>query len=159
MALYTAPLMETEQVVSGINYQLTISEADGGTGITRIEFGPYRFPLRNGLVKYPEAPTNELCPSGWQQVGWVTGRDGASWLRFEGGVLYPEDGYKVFQFTSNFPPVTGGVHKMNVWRGTRIESFDVPVPDYSQPPPARNPRRDSTGLGAVYKQWGLFPKL
>ena len=111
------------------------------------------------MIKYPEAPTNELCPSGWQQVRWITDKSGNLWLRFEGGVLHPEDGYKVFQFTSNFPSVTGGVIKMNVWRGARIESFDVPVPDYSQPPPARNNRRDSTGLGWVYKQWGLFPKV
>ena len=152
MASITSPQIETQLVVTGTNYQLTIAEASTETGITRIEIGPYYFTGATGQVKYPEAPTNEMVPSGWQQIHWVTERDGSSWLRFEGGIITADQGERVFQFTSNFPPSSSGLAKLRIWRGTRTEKFAVNVPDYDQKPPVRNSRRDSTGFGEIYKK-------
>ncbi|HEX5324477.1 MAG TPA: hypothetical protein VFW40_11870 [Capsulimonadaceae bacterium] len=157
MPAITAPFVETQPVVTGIMYQVTLNEEANGTGITRIEFGPYFFPGPN--PKYPEPVTNELAPSGWSPIRWVTEADGASWLRYEGGNLQPEDGEVVFRFTSNFPPSTSGPAHMIVWRGSRKEDFDVPVPDYTQEAIRRNSRHDCIGQGSVYKQWGCFPQL
>jgi hypothetical protein len=159
MASFTAPNIETQQVVNGINYQLTIAEFDTGPGITRVEIGPYYFDTSVGQVKYPEAPTNEMCPSGWEQIRWVQESDGSCWLRYNGGIILAEDNERIFQFTSNFPPSTIGTAKLKIWRGTRTETFEANVPDYTCEPPARNSRRDSTGLGAVYNKWGCMPQV
>jgi|SRR5579883_527240 len=157
MPAITAPLVETQPVVTGIMYDMTINEEENGTGITRIDIGPYYFP--GPTPKYPEPVTNELAPSGWNSIRWVTDPDGTSWLRFEGGILRAEDGEVVFRYTSNFPPSTSGPAHLIVWRGSRKEDFNVPVPDYTQPAIRRNSRHDCTGQGAVYKQWGCFPQL
>jgi hypothetical protein len=153
MATITSPSIATQQVVTGINYELTIAESSTGTGITRIEIGPYFFEGAAGQIKYPEAPTNELCPAGWQQIHWVQESDGSSWLRFEGGIVRASDNERIFQFTSNFPPSSDGLAKLRIWRGSRSETFRANVPDYSQAPPLRNARRDSTGLGKFYRKW------
>lgn len=157
MPAITAPLVETQPVVTGIMYSVALNEESGGTGITRIDFGPYYFP--GPQPKYPEPVTNELAPPGWSPIRWVTGDDGASWLRYDGGLILPEDGETVFRFTSNYPASTSGPAHMVVWRGERQESFDVPVPDYTQPAIRRNPRHDCIGQGSVYQQWGCFPQL
>lgn len=159
MASITAPLVETQQVVTGTMYQITLSEGANGNGITRLDIGPYRFPGAPPLVRYPEAPTNELCPPGFQQLHWVTDERGASYLRFEGGRITPRDGDVVFQFTSNFPPSTDGGAVLTVWRDSVSESFTVPLPDYTQQPPRLNSRHDSTGLGRVYKGAGCLPQF
>ena len=87
MPTITAPNIETQQVVTGISYTLSISESDTGTGITRIEIGPYYFDGPSGRVKFPEAPTNELCPADFQSCQWIVDPDGAAWLRFDGGII------------------------------------------------------------------------
>lgn len=157
MPAITAPLVETQPVVTGIMYQAALNEEAGGTGITRIDFGPYYF--GGPQPKYPEPVTNELVPPGWSPIRWVTESDGSSWLRFEGGTILPEDGEVVFRFTSNYPPSTSGPAHMLVWRGQRKEDFDVPVPDYTRPAIRRNSRHDCIGQGNVYQQWGCFPQL
>ncbi len=153
MASITAPNIETQQVVTGISYFLTIAESDSGTGITRVEIGPYFFEGTSERIKYPEAPTNELVPAGFSQIHWVQDPDGSSWLRFDGGTLRASDGEQVFHFTSNFPPSNEGLAKLRIRRGSRSETFEVNVPDYSNTPPKRNARRDSTGLGKYYRKW------
>jgi hypothetical protein len=159
MASLTAPFIETQLVVTGTNYFLTIAETSDQNGITRIEIGPYYFDGAEGQKKYPESATNELVPAGWGPIHWVQESDGSSWLRFDGGKLVPSDGNRVFQFTSNFPPSNEGLAKLTVWRGTRSETFRLSVPDYNQKPPIRNSRRDSFGLGQVYQKWGCMPQV
>jgi hypothetical protein len=157
MPAITAPLVETQPVVTGIMYQVVLNEEENGPGITRIDIGPYYF--QGPQPKYPEPVTNEMSPSGWGAIRWVTDSDGTSWLRYDGGILRPEDGEVLFRFTSNYPPSTSGPAHMVVWHGGRKEDFDVPVPDYTQPAIRRNSRHDCVGQGAVYKQWGCFPQL
>jgi hypothetical protein len=159
MATFTSPNIETQLVVTGTSYQLAIAEADSGSGITRIEIGPYHFEGAAGQTKFPEAPTNEMCPDGWQQIQWVKDNDDSFWLRWEGGILLPEFGERIFQFTSNFPPSSDASARLRVWRGSRSETFQVRVPDYSQKPPARNSRHDSTGFGQIYQKWGCLPQV
>ena len=157
MPAITAPLVETQYVVTGILYQTTLQEDENGTGITRIEIGPYHF--GSPEPKYPEPVTNELAPPGWSPIRWVTDESGASWLRYEGGIIRREDGEVVFSFTSNFPPTSTGPARMVIWRGNRAEYFTVPTPDYTQPAIRRNTRHDCVGQGRVYKQFGCFPQL
>ena len=66
MRAITAPMVETQPVVTGTLYQITLAEADGESGITRIEIGPYEFPgvpVRyasagfDNLVVYPQPAT------------------------------------------------------------------------------------------------------
>jgi hypothetical protein len=159
MPSITAPNIETQQVVTGTSYTLSISESSTGTGITCIEVGPYYFEGAAGQIKYPEAPTNEMCPADFGQCHWVQDAEGSSWLRWQGGIVKAEDHDRIFMFTSNYPPSTSGPAKLRIWRGTRPESFTVAAPDYSQKPPTRNARHDSTGLGSVYQQWGCLPQL
>jgi hypothetical protein len=159
MASITAPYIETQQVVTGTNYLLTIAESDTESGITRIEIGPYHFVGAAGQKKYPEAPTNELVPAGWGQIHWVQDEHGNSWLRFEGGIIVAKDGDRLFQFTSNFPPSNNGTAQLRIWRGNRPETFEANLPDYNQAPPARNSRRDTSGLGRVYQKWGCLPQV
>ena len=159
MATITAPLVETQQVVTGTMYQINVAEGTNGTGITRIDIGPYRFAGIPPQIKFPEAPTNELCPPGFHPVHWITDQRGASYLRFDGGRIEPGDGEVVFQLTSNFPPAMDGEAVLTVWRDNQSESFRVPVPDYTQRPPERNSRHDSTGLGRVYKGSGCLPQF
>ena len=159
MPTISAPLVETQQVVTGTLYQITIAEETNGSGITRIDIGPYHFPGIPPQIKYPEAPTNELSPPDFRPVRWVTDAKGNSSLRFEGGRILPEDGETVFQLTSNFPPSSGNGPIITVYRDGRSEDFKVPVPDYTQKPPARNSRHDSTGLGRVYKGSGCLPQF
>jgi hypothetical protein len=158
MPTITAPNIEVTQVVTGFIYEISISEDDSGSGITRIEIGPYFFSGVPPRVVYPEAVTNELTPSGWSQIGWITDTKGQSWLRFNGGVIKPGDGEAIFQFTSNYKAAAGSGPRLVVWHGARSETFDVPVPDYSSEPPLRNSRHDSTGLGKVYRQSGCMPQ-
>jgi hypothetical protein len=152
MPTVTAPYIETQQVVTGRMYELTIAEQDGGQGITRLEIGPYYFPGVAPRIKYPEAVTNEACPPDWSGIRWVTDENGASWLRWDGGRLMPEDGEMVFRLTSNYPPSDRGQAALLVWRGASKtpERFKVPVPDYSQPPPQINPRHDVIGKGITF---------
>jgi hypothetical protein len=159
MPTITAPHVETQQVVTGTLYQITLAEETNGTGITRIDIGPYRFPGIPPQIKYPEAPTNELSPADFRPVRWVTEDNGNSYLRFEGGRILPEDGETVFQLTSNFPPALGNGPVLTVYRDGRKEDFNAPVPDYTQKPPKLNPRHDSVGLGRVYKQTGCLPQV
>ncbi|MDR3707999.1 MAG: hypothetical protein P4L33_06845 [Capsulimonadaceae bacterium] len=159
MATITAPLVETHQVVTGILYQISLSEAADSTGITRVEIGPYRFRSGPNGPMYPEAPTCELTPPGFQAVRWITDAGGASYLYFEGGRLLPGDGEVVFQLTSNYPPSTDSSASLVVWRDNRPESFRVPCPDYTKSPPTRNARHDSRGLGRIYQQAGCLPQL
>jgi hypothetical protein len=159
MASIIAPHIETQLVVTGTSYTLTIAEANSESGITRIEIGPYYFEGAKGQTKFPESPTNEMVPPGWEQIHWVEAEDGSFWLRFDGGVLLPEAGNQLFQFTSNFPPSSSGLAKLKVWRGNRSETFNENVPDYDQKPPKRNSRHDSTGLGQVYQKWGCMPQV
>jgi hypothetical protein len=159
MPSITAPLVETQAVVTGTMYQITIGEEQNGTGITRIDIGPYQFPGVGPQLDFPEAVTNELCPPGWQPIRWYVDAKGAAWLRFDGGRLLPEQGEMVFQYTSNHSPTSDGSAYMVIWRDGRSEKQIAPVPDYSVPPPARNTRHDSTGQGRAYKQWGCMPQL
>jgi hypothetical protein len=158
MPTITAPNIEVTQVVTGYMYELTISEEDNGSGITQIDFGPYKFPGAFPKIEYPESVTNESCPAGWSQIGWYTDTKGQSWLSYKGGVISPKDGEALFQFTSNYPASAGAGPKLVVWHGSRAENFDIPVPDYSVAPPLRNSRHDCTGLGLVYKQAGCLPQ-
>ncbi len=151
MPSVTAPYVETQQVVTGFIYQLYVAENENGPGITRLEIGPYYFPGTPPKVKYPEAVTNEMCPPGWQAVRWVTDSAGASWLRWQGGRLTPEDGETIFQMTSNYPASNEGA-SLNVWRtnAKSPERFSIAAPDYSQPPPQINPRHDVIGRGKTF---------
>ena len=159
MPMITAPYVETQQVVTGFIYQLHVGEAAGGPGITRLDIGPYFFGGAQGQVKYPEAVTNEMAPPGWSAVRWFTDGAGASWLRWEGGRLDPEDGETILQLTSNYPPTNtdAGLH---VWRGSRPpERYAISAPDYSQAPPAINSRHDVKGQVAFAKGAGCAPPL
>lgn len=156
MATISAPRVQTQQVVTGTMYQISIAETADGTGITRLEIGPYRFGGVQTQVKYPEAPTNELCPPGFHPLCWETDGKGVSFLRFDGGRIAAPDGEVVFQFTSNYPPAMDGDAVLTVWRGNVPESFRVPLPDYTQKPPQFNSRHDSTGLGRIYKGSGCI---
>ena len=158
MPTITAPNIEVTQVVTGFMYELTLAEEDGGPGITRIDIGPYKLEGLYPKIEYPESVTNESCPAGWSQIGWYTDPKGLSWLRYDGGIIRASDGEALFQFTSNHAALVGAGPRLTIWRGTRSETFDVPVPDYSTAPPARNSRHDSTGLGRVYKQAGCLPQ-
>src|SRR3712207_8135098 len=61
-----------------------------------------RRPPRSTLFPYTTLfRSNELCPPGWQGIRWVTDDNGASWLRWEGGRLTPEEGEMLFRLTSN----------------------------------------------------------
>ena len=146
MAMTSGPYVETQQVVTGFMYQLHVAEEGGGPGIVRLELGPYFFAGTAPQVKYPEAVTNEMCPPDWQAVRWVTDGSGASWLRWQGGRLTPEDGEMVFQMTSNYPPANTGAELL-VWHGNRKspDRFAVSAPDYSQEPPHINTRHDVIG--------------
>lgn len=159
MPTITSPLVETQKVVTGTIYQITIAEESGGSGITRIDIGPYQFPGVAPRVQFPEAVTNELCPPGWEQICWYVDPKGQAWLRYEGGRIMPEDGHLVFQYTSNYPPTSDGSAYMVIWHDNRSEKQMAPVPDYSVSPPKMNSRHDSTGLGRDYKQWGCMPQL
>jgi len=159
MPTITAPLVETQHVVTGTLYQITIGEEQNGTGITRLDIGPYQFPGVAPNLDFPEAVTSELTAPGWEPIRWFVDSKGAAWLRFDGGRLLPEDGEMVFQYTSNHSPVSDGSHYMVIWRDGRSEKYIAPVPDYSIAPPRFNSRHDSTGLGRVYKQWGCLPQL
>ena len=145
MAMITAPYVETQQVVTGFMYQLQIAEETNGPGITRLDIGPYYFSGAAPQIKYPEAVTNEMTPPGWAAIRWFTDPAGASWLRWEGGRISAGDGEMLFQMTSNYPPGHSGAG-LYVWRGSRApERFAIAAPDYSQPPPAVNPRHDVKG--------------
>ena len=159
MPTITAPLVETQHVVTGTLYQVTIGEEQNGSGITRLDIGPYQFPGVAPNLDFPEAVTSELTPPGWEPIRWIVDSKGSAWLRFEGGRLLPQDGEMVFQYTSNHPPVSDGSQYMVVWRDGRSDKHIAPVPDYSVPPPKLNSRHDSTGLGRDYKQWGCLPQL
>ncbi len=159
MPTITAPYIETQQVVTGFMYQLHIAEETNGPGITRMDIGPYFFGGTPGLMKYPEAVTNELAPPGWQGIRWFTDESGASWLRWQGGRLNSEDGETIFQMTSNYPPsnTNAGLH---VWRGNRApERYAISAPDYSLSPPVINPRHDVKGQVAFAKGAGCAPPL
>ncbi|MBV9848061.1 MAG: hypothetical protein JO250_00085 [Armatimonadetes bacterium] len=160
MAAITAPYVETQQVVTGFIYQLHIAEEENGTGITRLDIGPYFFPGAPPRVKYPEAVTNEMCPPGWQGIRWVSDAGGASWLRWEGGRLRAEDGEQIFQLTSNYPPSNTGA-QLYVWRqgAKSADRFTLSAPDYSQPPPKNNPRHDVKGQKSFAQATGCAPLL
>ena len=158
MATITAPYVETQQVVTGFMYQLHVGEEQNGQGITRLDIGPYFFAGAAPQVKYPEAVTNEMCPPGWQAVRWVTDDGGASWLRWQGGILYPEDGEMLFQLTSNYPPSNTDA-ALHVWRvgGKSPERYAISAPDYTQAPPENNPRHDVLGQKSFVKGKGCAP--
>ncbi len=156
MATITAPNIEVTQVVTGYIYELSLAEEDSGSGITRIDIGPYRFEGVMPRIKYPEAVTNEMAPPDWQPIRWFTDASGNSWLRYQGGIIRAGDGEALFQFTSNFASSGNAGQSLVVWRGDRSETYGVRVPDYSQQPTLRNSRRDSSGLGKVY-QTGCAP--
>ena len=160
MPTVTAPYVETQQVVTGFMYQLHIAEAQDGPGITRLDIGPYFFPGTPPQVKYPEAVTNEMCPPGWQGIRWYTDEAGASWLRWEGGRLYAEDGEAIFQLTSNYPPSRTGA-ALTVWRGANrsSERYEIAAPDYTESPPQINPRHDVLGQKTFAKGAGCAPPL
>ncbi len=159
MPTITAPYVETQQVVTGFMYQLNIAEEANGSGITRLDIGPYFFSGAEGRVKYPEAVTNEMTPPGWQAIRWVTDEAGASWLRWEGGRLDAEDGEMLFQVTSNYPPSNTDA-SLYVWRGSRApERFAIAAPDYSSEPPANNPRHDVIGQAGFVQGKGCAPVL
>ncbi len=160
MPTLTAPYVETQQVVTGYLYQLSLGEEPNGQGITRLDIGPYFFPGAAPSVKYPEAVTNEMCPPGWDAVRWVTDDAGASWLRWQGGRLDAEDGEALFQLTSNYPP-TNTDAALFVYRGNsrNSERYAISAPDYSQPPPAINPRHDVKGQAAFAQGAGCAPPL
>jgi hypothetical protein len=159
MPTITAPNIEVTQVVTGFIYELSIAEDDSGTGITRLDIGPYFFEGVPPRVRYPEAVTHEMSPPDWQAIRWITDAKGQSWLSYQGGVIHPDDGEVLFQFTSNRPSATKAGPSLIVWHGTRSDSYDVPVPDYSVAAPARNSRHDISGLGRVYKQAGCMPQV
>jgi hypothetical protein len=156
MPTVTAPYIEIQQVVTGFMYELHIAEEDGGQGITRLEIGPYYFPGAAPRIKYPEAVTNELCPPDWQGVRWVTDENGASWLRWDGGRLDPEQGEMLFRMTSNYPSSDQGQAALLVWRGKNraADRYKISVPDYTQQPPQINPRHDVVGQGITFAQRG-----
>ncbi len=162
MAMITAPYVETQQVVSGFLYQLAIGEEENGPGITRLDIGPYYFGGAASAAPYPEALTNEMTPPGWAAVRWFTDGAGASWLRWDGGRIAPEDGEMLFQMTSNYPacaPSGSGVG-LYVGRGTRTpERFAIAAPDYSQSPPVVNSRHDVKGQIAFAPTTGCAPVL
>ena len=149
MASITAPFVETQQVVTGFMYQLQIGEEANGLGITRLDIGPYYFPGAAPQIRYPEAVTNEMTPPGWAAIRWYTDEAGASWLRWDGGRIVTEDGEMLFQMTSNYPPSQSGA-ALYVFRGKQgPERYAIAAPDYSQPPPAVNPRHDVKGPASV----------
>jgi len=152
MPTVTSPYVETKQVVTGIIYQLSIAEDTGGPGITRLDIGPCHFAGIPPKVKYPEAVTNELCPAGWKAIRWVTEPDGKSWLRWDGGILRPEDGNILFQMTSNYPAATSDA-ELWVWRGKSSEPqrFQISAPDYTLTPPKINNRHDVIGQGTIFQ--------
>ncbi len=157
MASITAPYVETQQVVTGFMYQLQIAEEENGGGITRLDIGPYYFPGAAPQIKYPEAVTNEMTPPGWAAVRWFTDESGASWLRWEGGRIDQKDGEMLFQMTSNYPPSHSGA-ALYVWRGKQgTERYPIAAPDYSQPPPAVNPRHDVKGQLQFTQGTGCAP--
>lgn len=159
MASITAPYVETTQVVTGFMYQLAIAEEENGAGITRLDIGPYSFPGSAPQTPYPEAVTNEMTPPGWAAVRWVTDEAGRSWLRWEGGRIGAEDGEMLFQMTSNYPPSNSGA-ALYVWRGKRDpERYAIAAPDYSQSPPAINPRHDVKGQLPFAQGTGCTPLL
>ena len=159
MASITAPYVETSQVVTGFMYQLAIAEEENGAGITRLDIGPYSFPGGAPQVKYPEAVTNEMTPPGWAAVRWFTDESGASWLRWEGGKIATEDGEMLFQLTSNYPPSHSGA-ALYVWREKSApERYAIAAPDYTQSPPAVNPRHDVKGQLAFTQGTGCAPLL
>ena len=159
MPTVTAPYVETQQVVTGFIYQLYIAEEQNGQGITRLDIGPYYFPGAPGQIKYPEAVTNEMCPADWQAIRWVTDPGGASWLRWQGGRLDPEDGEMIFQLTSNYPSSNTGA-ALHVWRGNRASvRYAISAPDYAQEPPEVNPRHDVIGQNSFVKGAGCSPVL
>ena len=159
MAMITAPYVESQQVVTGFLYQLQIAEETNGSGITRMDIGPYYFSGAAPQIKYPEAVTNEMTPPGWAAIRWFTDTAGASWLRWDGGRLLPEDGEMIFQMTSNYPPTQTGA-ALYVTRGKRApERFAITAPDYTQPPPAVNPRHDVKGQIEFTKGAGCAPVL
>ena len=145
------PYVETQQVVTGFIYQLYVAENENGPGITRLDIGPYYFSGTPPQVRYPEAVTNEMCPPGWQAIRWITDDAGASWLRWQGGRLTPEDGETIFQLTSNYPESNEGASLL-VWRANAKspERFSIAAPDYSHPPPQINPRHDVIGRGRTF---------
>ena len=145
MASITAPYVETSQVVTGFLYQLSIAEEENGPGITRLDIGPYYFSGAAPQIKYPEAVTNEMTPPGWSAIRWFTDEAGASWLRWDGGRIGADAGEMLFQMTSNYPPSQSGA-ALYVHRGRQgPERYAVAAPDYSQAPPANNPRHDVKG--------------
>lgn len=161
MPTVTAPFVETQQVVTGFMYQLHIAAEDDGQGITRLDIGPFRFPGTPPLVKYPEAVTNEMCPPGWSAIRWVTDESGASWLRWQGGVLDSSAGETIFQMTSNYPPTSTGaglyVHRGH---GSRVERYEIPTPDYTATPPQINARHDVVGKGTTFvRGTGCVPMI
>ena len=157
MAMITAPYVETQQVVTGFLYQLSIAEETNGPGITRLDIGPYFFGGAAPRTKYPESVTNEMTPPGWAAIRWFTDEAGASWLRWDGGRIASEDGEMLFQMTSNYPPSSSGVG-LYVWRGPRDpQRYPIAAPDYSQSPPAVNPRHDVKGQVAFTKGVGCAP--
>ena len=159
MPMITAPYVETQQVVTGFMYQLTIAEEANGPGITRLDIGPYFFSGAAGRVSYPEAVTNEMTPPGWQAIRWYTDDAGASWLRWEGGRLEAADGEMLFQVTSNYPPSNSDA-ALYVWRSNRApERYAISAPDYSAEPPANNPRHDVKGQVAFAQGKGCAPSL
>jgi hypothetical protein len=161
MPTATVPYVEVQQVVTGFMYELHIAESEGGPGITRLDIGPYRFDGKPPQIKYPEAVTNELCPVGWQAIRWYTDESGASWLRWEGGVVHDTDGELIFQMTSNYASSQTAAD-LYVWRGSRRapERFQIPAPDYTLAPPEINPRHDVIGLGKVFTAGsGCLPPL
>lgn len=160
MPTVTAPYVETQQVVTGFMYQLLIGEEENGQGITRLDIGPYFFPGAPPQIKYPEAVTNEMCPPDWQAVRWVTDDSGASWLRWQGGCLRPEDGETIFQMTSNYPPSdTAATLHVSRGSGKASEKYAINAPDYSQAPPQINPRHDVIGQKEFAQRHGCAPLL
>lgn len=152
MPTVTSPYVETQQVVTGIIYQLSIAEENGGPGITRLDIGPYYFQGIPPKVKYPEAVTNELCPPDWKAIRWVTDSEGKSWLRWEGGVLEASDGDTLFQMTSNYPPASSDA-ALYVWQGNSRASkrYAIAAPDYTVSPPKINTRHDVIGQGSIFQ--------
>lgn len=159
MASITAPYVETQQVVTGFMYQLQIAEEANGPGITRLDIGPFYFSGAAPQMKYPEAVTNEMTPPGWAAIRWHTDEAGASWLRWDGGRIATEDGEMLFQMTSNYPPSHSGA-ALYVWRGRQgPERYAIAAPDYSQSPPAINPRHDVKGQLPFAQGTGCAPLL
>jgi hypothetical protein len=146
MATITAPYVETQQVVTGYMYQLYVGEEQNGQGITGLDIGPYYFEGAPPRIKYPEAVTNELCPPDWQAIRWFTDEAGASWLRWQGGRIDPEDGEIIFQYTSNYPPSENAA-ALYIRRGLSqtTQRYAITAPDYTQSPPRINSRHDVIG--------------